>query len=90
MWQYSFREGAMKYADGIINDLEMIVRQSGFINSQLMLVDNSQEVRSIHGYFPTSKEYDAFFVIIENGDYAAVWGFYGSVPYTGKNIYRIV
>ncbi len=90
MWQYSFREGAMKYADGIINDLDMIVRQAGFIPEQLMLVDNSQDVWALHAGLPQAKEYDAFFVIIENGDYAAVWGFYGSVPYTGKNIYRIV
>lgn len=34
--------------------------------------------------------YDAFFVIVEEGDYCAVWGICGAVPYLSKLATRLI
>ena len=33
--------------------------------------------------------FDAFFVKLADGDYAEIWGIYGTVPYLHKEAYRV-
>ena len=35
------------------------------------------------------EEYGGFLVVVGDGDYDEAWGFYGSVPYLGKDAYRV-
>lgn len=41
-----------------------------------------------HGY-DTDEEYDSYFVLTEDGDYIAVYGMHGSVPYNHKTLYLL-
>lgn len=54
-------------------------------------VSDSQEVEAIKSHVgEAGNEFDSFFVKVEEGDYAEVWGVHGIIPYTNKNAYRIV
>ena len=53
-------------------------------------VSDSQDVKPIKEYLgEIANEFDSFFVKIEDGDYAEVWGIHGIIPYTNKTAYRI-
>jgi hypothetical protein len=58
----------------------------------LTLVDIDYEVEHIKENLGKSKaieEFGGFFVKIADGDYAEIYGYYGTVPYIHKDIYRI-
>jgi len=59
----------------------------------LVLVTDSQEVNDIYSYFGkhySILEFDSFFVQIKDGYYGDIFGFYGSVPYLYKSIYKCI
>jgi hypothetical protein len=58
--------------------------------TDLQLVTDSQDVKAVkEALGKKARDYDGFFVKIENGEYAEVYGFSGSVPGLGKPVYRI-
>jgi hypothetical protein len=63
----------------------------GVLPSELMFVSDSQDVAPIKEHIGESAaEYDAFFVLAENGDYSEVWGIVGIVPRTAKLATRLL
>lgn len=55
------------------------------IPAEAILCTDSQDCDAIReNVGPDAAEYDSFFVIIGDGDYSAVWGFCGYVPYNSK------
>ena len=58
----------------------------------LHLIQDSQDCQAIYEYFgnnPIVNEFDGFFVKIENGDYSEVYGFYGGIPRSYLDVYKI-
>lgn len=54
-------------------------------------VSDSQEADAIkESLGPDAQVYDSFFVIVGDGDYEAVWGMVGIVPYNSKLVTRLV
>lgn len=65
--------------------------QCDFSGEQWQFVSDSQDVQAIRDYLgKDANEFDAFFVWIEDGDYVAVWGIEGTVPYLSKRAYLVV
>ena len=55
----------------------------------LTFVDN--DIDFIKDYIgEKSKEFDAFFVKIIDGDFTEIFGIYGAIPYLEKEIYQII
>lgn len=57
------------------------------LGPDFQFVVDSQDVQAVKEHFgPDSlaADYDSFFVKIENGDYVAVYGMSGIVPYLSK------
>ncbi|MFA5409976.1 MAG: hypothetical protein WC343_14480 [Bacilli bacterium] len=73
------------------------VKHSGTIadiqdRQDLILVDLSQDVDAIKQHFgnrKSLKQFDGFFIKVDNGDYEEVYGFSGNIPYLTKDIYKI-
>lgn len=58
----------------------------------LQLLTDSQDVNAVKEYFGNReavKEFDGFFVKVEEGDLPEVYGFHGIVPNLDKDIYKI-
>ena len=58
----------------------------------LTLVQDSQDVDAVQDYFghdPAVDEFDGFFVSVRDGDYGEVYGFYGGVPRSYLDVYKI-
>lgn len=52
---------------------------------------DSQDVQAIKNHLgELPDDYDSFFVLIGDGDYIAVYGMFGIIPYLNKHVYRIV
>lgn len=63
----------------------------GALSQELQFVSDSQDVAPIKEHIGESAQgYDAFFVKVEDGDYAEVWGICGIVPYTSKLTTRLL
>ena len=57
----------------------------------LQFISDSQDVAPIKEHIGESASgYDAFFVRVEDGDYAEVWGICGIVPYRSKLTTRLL
>lgn len=53
-------------------------------------VSDSQEVNSIKEFLGrAANKYDSFFVIVGDGEYDAVWGMYGIIPYLYKEVKKL-
>lgn len=56
----------------------------------LQFIDLSQDIKIIKEYIgQEARDYDSFFIKIENGDYTEVYGMEGIIPYMNKFLYRI-
>ena len=58
----------------------------------LVLLTDSQDVAEIKNYFgnkPAVQEFDGFFVKVEEGDFAEVYGFHGIIPVLEKSVWKI-
>ena len=58
----------------------------------LVLLTDSQDVVEIKTYFGNRsavQEFDGFFVKVEEGDFAEVYGFHGIVPVLEKSVWMI-
>ena len=58
----------------------------------LTLVQDNQDVDAIQDYFghdPAVDEFDGFFVSVRDGDYGEVYGFYGGVPRSYLDVYKV-
>lgn len=53
-------------------------------------VSDSQDVQSVRDNVEGTAEYDSYFVRIEDGDYAEVYGMRGIVPKLDKAIHKIL
>lgn len=53
-------------------------------------VSDSQDVEPIKHSFKKAKEYDSFFVRVENGEYVSIYGMCGIVPYLSKLATKII
>jgi len=57
----------------------------------LQFIDTSQEVEEIKKHLGRrAKEFDSFFVRVEDGDYAEVYGMRGIVPYKNRYVEQLV
>jgi len=57
----------------------------------LIFVSDNQDIKFIKDFISeTKKDYDSFFVKIENGDYTEIYGIYGIIPYLSKKVYQII
>lgn len=66
----------------IVKDLE---------NKDLILVDSGYEKEAIIQHIGRrAKEFDSFFVRVEDGDYAEVYGMKGTIPYLNRNVEQLV
>ena len=62
----------------------------GNLPAETDFIVDSQDTQSVKDYLgPIAAEYDSFFVIVDNGDYSAVWGMFNIVPWLYKSVYRI-
>jgi hypothetical protein len=64
-----------------------IVAQFG---PEYSFVSDSQDTAPIKESVPDAKNYDAFFVLSGDGEYTAVWGMVGIVPYRSKLVTRLL
>lgn len=58
----------------------------------LQLVTDSQDTEAVKEYFgndPNVQDFDGFFVKVEDGDYTEVYGFYGGVPRSYLDVFKI-
>lgn len=57
----------------------------------LEFVSDSQDVEFIKEYIGGRKikEFDAFFVAQDDGDYSEIWGIYGIIPNLSKTAYKL-
>jgi len=63
----------------------------GALPQELQFVSDSQDVAPIKEHIGESAaDYDAFFVHVQNGDYAEVWGICGIVPRNTKLTTRLL
>jgi hypothetical protein len=66
------------------------MRLVAHLGQHLQLITDSQEVYAIREYLgKDAGNYDAFFVDVQNGDYAEVWGMCGIIPYNSKLVSRL-
>jgi hypothetical protein len=57
----------------------------------LILASDSQDVQYVKEYLgEIAQDYDSFFLKVEDGDYAEVWGMEGIIPYLYKTVHKIV
>lgn len=57
----------------------------------LVFLSDSQDTESIcNDIGDIAQEYDSFFVIVGEGEYTAIWGMYGIVPWLDRPVYRLV
>ena len=61
-------------------------------DDSIIFVSDSQDVDAVKDHIGLADEYDydSFFVVVANGDYTAVWGMVGIVPYLTKPVYRLL
>lgn len=58
--------------------------------SEMQFISDSQEVELIkHDLDIEEKEFNSFFVLVENGDYSEVYGMFGIIPYTDNTVYKV-
>jgi hypothetical protein len=80
---------------GSIEKLDSLAKESGYDRDEVALLTDSQDVEAIHEHFgPQGRRYGindfgGFFVVARDGDYNAIWGFEGNVPYLDKSMYEI-
>jgi hypothetical protein len=55
----------------------------------LNLIQDCQVIYEYFGNNPIVDEFDGFFAKIENGDYSEVYGFYGGIPRSYLDVYKI-
>lgn len=57
-----------------------------------VFVSDSQDTAAIKAEYPVAvvEDFDSFFVVVEDGEYTAIWGMYGIVPRNDKAVYRIL
>jgi hypothetical protein len=61
------------------------------LNNNLILVTDSQDATNIKEYLGRiGDDYDSFFVKVEDGDFAEVYGFYGIIPELNKICYKLI
>ena len=56
------------------------------LDETLTLDVDSESVKEINYYF--AQDFDGYFLSTENGEYASVFGFYGT-PYLNKQVYEV-
>jgi len=56
----------------------------------IAFISDSQDSEALREYVTDDNECGAYFVLIQDGDYLAVWGIEGFVPYTHKHLYRVL
>lgn len=60
------------------------------ISADFIHIVNSQDTESIREYgYDAENEYDSYFVLVGDGDYIAVYGMYGGIPYNHKVLYLL-
>lgn len=80
---------------GSVGDVDSLVKKLGFLKEEVGLLTDSQDVAPIHEHFGRQgqsrgvTDLSGFFVVARNGDYNAIWGFYGIVPYIYKDLYEV-
>jgi hypothetical protein len=56
-----------------------------------LFMSDSQDVKAIKTYVgEIANEFDAFFVVLGDGEYLAVYGIYGVIPYLTKTVTKIL
>lgn len=66
----------------------MLVRD---LPKDAQFVSDSQEVAAVDYHTGNQPgDFDSYFVQIGDGDYAAVWGMYGTVPHLTKKVYKVI
>lgn len=60
------------------------------LDENLILVTDYQDAQAVRETIPEAKDYDSFFVRVEDGDYAEVYGFEGTVPYLHKEVVELI
>ena len=60
-------------------------------DASLILVDRDMDVQDIKEHVgEDANDFDGFFVEQKDGDYVRIYGYEGSIPYSGKNVFQIV
>jgi hypothetical protein len=57
------------------------------LSPSLDFISDSQHVRPINEVFGT--DFDAFFVMVEDGDFSAVWGMRGIIPDLQRRVEQV-
>lgn len=72
-------------------NVETRVTAVRMIPQSAQFVTDSQDVQAIKGHIGgIAYDYDSFFVIVGDGDYAAVWGMCGIVPHLSKLVTQLL
>lgn len=87
--QILFRRG------GIVkntNEYMDCIRMEHLNTTDMLLVTDSQDVDALRNTsgIDSEKEFDGYFAKIKDGDYEEIWGFEGIIPYTYKNVFRLL
>jgi hypothetical protein len=81
---------------GSVGDLDSLVKKLGYHKDEVALLTDSQDTESIHEYFGKPGQasgvngFSGFFVVARDGDYDAIWGFHGNIPYIIKDLYQVI
>lgn len=61
------------------------------LDPDLIFVSDSQDVQAVKENLgrPAYREYDSFFVRVEEGEYTEVWGMHGIVPDLERQVYKL-
>ncbi len=74
-----------------MNTVKGDMRTVACLDDSLQFISDSQDVEPIREHIGTDSDgYDSFFVRVQDGDYAEVWGMCGIVPRLSKLVSRLV
>ena len=80
---------------GGVMDIDSLAKNLGYDKEEVTLVTDSQDVEPIRDFLGRQgklagiEDFGGFFLVARDGDYVALWGFCGSIPYNEKDVYEI-
>ena len=86
----SFDEHVQDLRDFLEANTKKAIRTVAQFGDEYNFVSDSQDTAPIKASVAGADAYDAFFVLVGDGDYTEVWGMAGIVPYKSKLASQLV
>ena len=81
---------------GSVDDVDRLAQAQGYDKEEVTLLTDSQDAKIFHEFFGKQgraagvTDLGGFFLVARDGDYTALWGFSGTIPYVYKDLYEVV